>query len=71
MPTPAVSGPEIRTFARAEGVWYLRHAGALARWPVLTEDWAQEIERLRLAESDPHREAQRGRTSPNAPPRAT
>lgn len=71
MPTPAVSGPEIRTLARAEGVWYLRHAGALARWPVLTEDWAQEIERLRLAESDPNREALRGRTSPNAPPRTT
>ena len=70
MPTPAVSGPEIRTFARAEGVWYLRHAGALSRWPVLTESWAQEVERLRLAESDPNREAERGRTSPNAPPRA-
>ncbi len=67
MPTPAVSGPEIRTFARAEGVWYLRHAGALARWPVLTEDWAQEIERLRLAESDPRREEERGRTGPSGP----
>ena len=57
MPTPAVSGPEIRTFARAEGVWYLRHAGALSRWPVLTEDWAQRVERLRLEESHPHRES--------------
>ncbi len=71
MPTPAVSGPEIRTFARAEGVWYLRHAGALSRWPVLTEAWAQRVEDLRLAESDPNREAERGRTSPTAPPRAS
>ena len=70
MPTPAVSGPEIRTLARAEAVWYLRHATALARWPVLTEDWAQEVERLRLAESDPNREADRARNSPSAPPRA-
>jgi hypothetical protein len=69
MPTPAVSGPEIRTFARAEGVWYLRHAGALSRWPVLTEDWAQQVERLRLADSDPNREADRARSSPSAPPR--
>ena len=68
MPTPAVSGPEIRTFARAEGVWYLRHAGALSRWPVLTEDWAQEVERLRLAESHPNREAVRARSSPTSPP---
>ena len=68
MPTPAVSGPEIRTLARAEAVWYLRHAGALSRWPVLSEQWAQDVEQLRLAESDPHREANRARNSPTAPP---
>lgn len=64
MPRRAVSGPEIRTFARTEGVWYLRHAGALARWPVLAEAWAQRVERLRLEESHPDREtdpARRGR----------
>ena len=56
MPTPGISAPEIRTFARPEGVWYLRHAGALSRWPVLTVEWAQRVERLRLDESDPRRE---------------
>jgi hypothetical protein len=69
MTTPAVSGPEIRTFARAEGVWYLRHAGALSRWPVLAEQWAQDVERLRLAETDPNREADRARNGPTSPPR--
>jgi hypothetical protein len=70
MPRPGVSGPEIRTTARAEGVWYLRHAGALSRWPVLAEGWARRVEDLRLAESHPNREAERGRTSPPAPPGA-
>jgi hypothetical protein len=38
--------PRLR--ARADLLWYLRHADALARWPVLREDWAQRIEHRRL-----------------------
>ena len=41
-----------RSRARADLVWYLRHADALARWPVLSEPWAQNIERRRLDPSD-------------------
>lgn len=37
-----------RSRARADLLWYTRHADALARWPVLAEPWAQEIERRRL-----------------------
>jgi hypothetical protein len=40
-----------RSRARADLVWYLRHADALARWPVLSEPWAQSIERRRLDRS--------------------
>ena len=29
--------------------WSLRHADALARWPVLGEEWAQQVEHRRLA----------------------
>ena len=34
--------PRLR--ARADLLWYLRHADALARWPVLREEWAQRVE---------------------------
>jgi hypothetical protein len=38
--------PRLR--ARADLLWYLRHADALARWPVLREEWALRIERRRI-----------------------
>jgi hypothetical protein len=44
----------IREQARAELVWFLRHADALARWPVIAEPWAVRQEEQRLA-----REAER------------
>jgi hypothetical protein len=42
-------GEDPRLRARAELVWYLRHADALRRWPVLPEGWAQAVEAHRLA----------------------
>ena len=45
---PVALGDDPRMRARAELLWYLRHADALARWPVLAEPWAQRIERRRL-----------------------
>ncbi|HSJ73619.1 MAG TPA: hypothetical protein VK904_04825 [Miltoncostaeaceae bacterium] len=42
--------PRLR--ARADLLWYLRHADALARWPVLQEEWARRIERHRLEPPD-------------------
>ncbi len=49
-PPPPASDPGegARSRARADLVWYLRHADALARWPVLPEPWARAIERRRL-----------------------
>lgn len=47
-PTPSSAGDGARSRARADLIWYLRHADALARWPVLTEPWAQRIELRRL-----------------------
>ena len=47
-PPPVALGDDPRMRARAELLWYLRHADALARWPVLAEPWAQRIERRRL-----------------------
>ena len=47
-PSPKAAGDGARSRARAELIWYLRHAEALARWPVLSEPWAQSIERRRL-----------------------
>jgi hypothetical protein len=38
--------PRLR--ARADLVWYLRHADALRRWPVLPERWARAVEATRL-----------------------
>lgn len=45
--SPAADGARSR--ARADLVWYLRHADALARWPVIAEEWAQALERRRTA----------------------
>jgi hypothetical protein len=53
-----------RVFARDEGIWYLRHAAALARWPVLAEPWAHEIERQRLESEAPGRRAGPPRDGP-------
>ncbi len=48
-PPPAYSATDgARGRARPELVWYLRHADALARWPVLPEPWAQRIEHRRV-----------------------
>jgi hypothetical protein len=41
---------ENRNFARPEGLWFMRHRDALARWPVLDEAWARRVEAKRLAE---------------------
>lgn len=46
----AGSMQDARMRARADLVWYLRHADALARWPVLPEPWAQRVEAERLAQ---------------------
>lgn len=40
---------ENRNFARPEGLHFMRHADALARWPILDEEWARRIEARRLA----------------------
>jgi hypothetical protein len=42
----AADDPRLR--ARADLVWYLRHADALRRWPVQAEAWARAVERHRL-----------------------
>ena len=42
----------VRDRARPELLWYMRHAAALARWPVIDEEWATAIERRRLAATD-------------------
>jgi hypothetical protein len=64
MGTNAHAGPpdDPRLRARADLLWYLRHADALARWPVLGEEWAQQVEHRRLApdESGAHRPGPRG-----------
>ena len=44
-----------RVFAKPESVWYLRHAAALARWPVLAEPWARQVEHLRVEAEAPGR----------------
>jgi hypothetical protein len=54
-PTPAPANWENRNFARAEGVWYLRHSSVLSRWPVLAEPWAQRVEARRLSVESPDR----------------
>lgn len=41
-----------RSRAREDLLWYMRHADALARWPVLAEPWAQHIEHRRLNPDD-------------------
>jgi hypothetical protein len=50
MGTASPPGPpdDPRLRARADLLWYLRHADALARWPVLREEWALRIERRRV-----------------------
>jgi hypothetical protein len=48
-PPPAAQPDDPRLRARADLLWYLRHADALARWPVLREEWAQRVELRRLA----------------------
>jgi hypothetical protein len=42
-----------RNFAKADITWFLRHADALRRWPVLTEPWARAIETKRLEREAP------------------
>jgi hypothetical protein len=54
----SATGPatwENRNFARVEGLWYMRHADALARWPILDEPWARRIEAKRLGVDHPDR----------------
>jgi len=45
---PPPARDDARSRARADLIWYLRHAEALARWPVLGEPWARRIEDRRL-----------------------
>jgi len=47
---------ERRNFGRPEGLWYLRHADALARWPVIAESWALRLEEKRVAAETAARE---------------
>jgi hypothetical protein len=47
---------ERRNFGRPEGLWYMRHAAALARWPVIQEDWARQMEDEREAKETAGRE---------------
>lgn len=48
--TTSFSVPEtVRDRARPELVWFLRHAAALARWPVIAEPWAIRLEERRVA----------------------
>lgn len=42
----------VRDRARPELLWYIRHAAALARWPVIDEEWAAALERRRLEATD-------------------
>ena len=45
-------GADPRLRARADLVWYLRHADALRRWPVLPEGWARAVEAHRTGGHD-------------------
>jgi hypothetical protein len=49
-PSGQPPGEDPRLRARADLTWYLRHADALRRWPVLAEDWARAVELHRLGE---------------------
>jgi hypothetical protein len=51
MPDPGFHTARDRT--RPELLWFMRHAQALERWPVLTEPWAVAIEDRRQAEINP------------------
>ncbi len=52
-PSPNRATWENRNFARPEGLWYMRHAAALSRWPVVDEDWARRVEARRIATDHP------------------
>lgn len=54
-PPPPPASWENRNFARAEAIWFMRHASALKRWPVLAEDWARRVEARRVAVEEPDR----------------
>ena len=46
-------GPEwVGLFARGENYRHVRHEQLLARWEVLPEAWAQEVEAARVAAID-------------------
>lgn len=47
-PHSGTAHDDARSRSRPDLLWYLRHADALARWPVLAEPWAQRVERRRL-----------------------
>jgi hypothetical protein len=67
-PSPAPEPPaDPRLRARAELLWYLRHASALERWPVLPEEWARRVEHRRLV--GPEDVTGRSGPRPPAPPR--
>jgi hypothetical protein len=50
-----IDATAMRANSRAEGVWYIRHAEALERWPLLPEAWARAVEARRLEELSPSR----------------
>ena len=54
-PSPGPATWETRNSARPEGLWYLRHAAVLARWPILDEAWARRIEARRIGIDHPDR----------------
>ena len=57
-------GEDPRLRARADLVWYLRHADALRRWPVLPEGWARAVEAHRLGEKGGGSSERRPRSAP-------
>lgn len=51
-PDETPEGGDPRQRVRADLAWYLRHADALSRWPVIGEAWARAVERLRDADRE-------------------
>jgi hypothetical protein len=44
--------PERLFYATGENTRHVRHAEVLARWPLIAEEWAEELEAARLAAVD-------------------
>lgn len=53
MATSAGRMDTVRDRARPELLWYIRHAAALERWPVIDEAWAVRLEERRIEAERP------------------